>query len=449
MKSLNNLHFRSSQGRGSAFSKASASTDAQPRSPLIESGYTDNNDMVNNNVTANTERKPDWKKRRLGRFLLDQIVHRNIFIKLYFCCFWKEKKRLNFSQKLEKCGNEVLLGVSKNKTKILLSLRSLAVALFLCFVLNKALIGSTSSRKRGVGKEEFRLLPTKKPRILQLIDSTSNLEILATTNSTLPLYIIPKSEQQKNLSQQATDWFYFHEETRSQEELDRFISMEPFETEHCKAMYEWQKQSFPTCNLMHESQIRYSDVVARTIQKINYGFFRDIWRIQVLTADATQQYVVLKTLRTDKEYDEYNADRHRRDAVALERLTSSPHVVNIYGHCVNSQITEYSGEGDVYDAVFNPKRGSITGAAAALSKEDALRIAVQVATGVADIHNLDKEGQAPMAHTDIAPTQFILIDGYYKLNDFNRVRFIRWNNETKEPCPYQVMNNPGEVCPSN
>ena len=420
MKSFNTLHFRSLQGRNGYFSKRSTETKVLPQSvSFLDCDYT--NDMIRKTKATTSDNNnampSEIKKRRRDRYLLDPCIHSS-FLKLYF---------------------------SKVKAKSLtwlLVARVIVVSILLGVVFQKStIIGSESSKKQTEkhGCRDARLAPPKKPRIIQFLDSNKEKKI--TTNTTL-MYIIPKSQREQLTRQQATDWFYFREEPRSKEEMDRFVSIEPFETEHCKAMYEWQKSSFPTCNIIHEHQIQEYDVVQNTIQKINYGFFRDIWKVQISTADARRrQYVVLKTLRTDKEYDEYNADRHRRDAVALERLTSSPHVVNIYGHCVNSQMTEYSGEGDVYDAVFNPRRG-IT-----LSKEDALRIAIQVATGIADMHNLDKDGQAPMAHTDIAPTQFILIDGYYKLNDFNRVRFIRWNNETNMPCPYQVMNNPGEVSP--
>ncbi len=349
--------------------------------------------------------------------------------------FWKKGRKLSIDKNRNK------LDVTKIITLLLLAS---SMAIFVRISQHILYQTGCSIQLISGGKSKGQ---TSKPRILRLLETyNGGNKTTSGLFSTVSLEFAPirisKGRLQKLLRRRYTDWFYLHTDTMSPEDIDKLKIREPFETENCKAMYEWQKSSFPTCNIIHEHQMQEYDVVQNTIQKINYGFFRDIWKVQISTADARRrQYVVLKTLRTDKEYDEYNADRHRRDAVALERLTSSPHVVNIYGHCVNSQMTEYSGEGDVYDAVFNPRRGST------LSKEDALRIAIQVATGIADMHNLDKDGQAPMAHTDIAPTQFILIDGYYKLNDFNRVRFIRWNNETNMPCPYQVMNNPGEVSP--
>jgi serine/threonine protein kinase len=40
--------------------------------------------------------------------------------------------------------------------------------------------------------------------------------------------------------------------------------------------------------------------------------------------------------------------------------------------------------------------------------------------------------------------QFILIDGTYKLNDFNRARMIYWKDEEDEACTFHVGNNPGK-----
>ena len=70
---------------------------------------------------------------------------------------------------------------------------------------------------------------------------------------------------------------------------------------------------------------------------------------------------------------------------------------------------------------------------------------MQIATSIADAHNFDKEGVASIAHSDITPGQFVLIDGKYKLNDFNRARLIRWNSKTNAPCGFHVGNNPGKV----
>jgi hypothetical protein len=64
--------------------------------------------------------------------------------------------------------------------------------------------------------------------------------------------------------------------------------------------------------------------------------------------------------------------------------------------------------------------------------------------GLAAVHNIDKEGQASMAHTDISPTQWIKIGNKYKLNDFNRARFILKFKSNGTNCPFEVNANPGK-----
>lgn len=47
-----------------------------------------------------------------------------------------------------------------------------------------------------------------------------------------------------------------------------------------------------------------------------------------------------------------NYDRHRRDAVAMERLTKSPFVLDIYGFCGNSGLFEFGNGGDIAGAIW-------------------------------------------------------------------------------------------------
>ena len=64
--------------------------------------------------------------------------------------------------------------------------------------------------------------------------------------------------------------------------------------------------------------------------------------------------------------------------------------------------------------------------------------------GLAAVHNTDKEGRSAIAHTDISPTQFVRVGDIFKLNDFNRARFLRNNIEDGSVCPFKVGHNPGK-----
>ena len=52
-----------------------------------------------------------------------------------------------------------------------------------------------------------------------------------------------------------------------------------------------------------------------------------------------------------------------------------------------------------------------------------------------------------LAHADITTSQYVYVkkQGIFKLNDFNRCRFIRWNEKKQDVCPFHVGNNPGTV----
>lgn len=71
---------------------------------------------------------------------------------------------------------------------------------------------------------------------------------------------------------------------------------------------------------------------------------------------------------------------------------------------------------------------------------------------MAVLHNFDSEGQASVAHTDISPNQYIKVNNIYKLNDFNRARFIPYttavstnsSSNTSTACSYHIGNNPGK-----
>ena len=86
------------------------------------------------------------------------------------------------------------------------------------------------------------------------------------------------------------------------------------------------------------------------------GYYRDVWVVtndHYDNDDATNvisssrnatnnnnNKIVLKTLRFEHEFDLRKWDRHRRDAIAMERLTSSRFVLDIYTSCGNSGPTE-------------------------------------------------------------------------------------------------------------
>lgn len=262
----------------------------------------------------------------------------------------------------------------------------------------------------------------------------------------------------------------------------------------CVAQYSWQESSSPTCNTVMEvdvvnSLIRYahqhhhynnnssssedvsspnaimdsSDMMSSTSTTLKFlanGYWRDVWQLTdhqinegwdttATTATATTGFnFVFKTQRYEHAFVDRNFDRHRRDAVAMERLTASPFIMDIYGFCGTSGVFEFADGGSLDGALWSTGGGGSDGdTVEPWNSMERLVVAYQVAAALAAVHNYPKEGTAAMAHTDIALGQYVYVQeaGSFKLQDFNRARFLAWNNKTNTPCTYQVGNNPGPV----
>eukprot|EP00581_Thalassiosira_minuscula_P015079 CAMPEP_0183732958 /NCGR_PEP_ID=MMETSP0737-20130205/39809_1 /TAXON_ID=385413 /ORGANISM="Thalassiosira miniscula, Strain CCMP1093" /LENGTH=561 /DNA_ID=CAMNT_0025966113 /DNA_START=85 /DNA_END=1766 /DNA_ORIENTATION=- len=247
---------------------------------------------------------------------------------------------------------------------------------------------------------------------------------------------------------------------------------EPLEDEECEATpknAQWMLHSFPTCNSLHEND--WVTGVRKSKTKIlGSGYWRDVW--PVLDSEPStlswEKKVALKTIRYEHDYSERNFHRHIRDAIVSERLTSSPRVTEIYAFCGNSGYFQFASGGSLndrleehymakYENLGRKEGGENDDDAVALDQRSKLDLAYQVAAALADFHDVDAmrngDGEiisAAIVHADITADQFVFIDGAFKLNDFNRCRFMRrYRNSTNlggdgKPCGFYVGNNPAK-----
>ena len=199
----------------------------------------------------------------------------------------------------------------------------------------------------------------------------------------------------------------------------------------------WQTMAFPACNDVHEIDLRDS-LVTNTGRYVGSGFWRTVWKIRPGDSESP---IVLKAMKGEHDFDNRNYDRHRRDALAMERLTGSPNVVSIYGYCSHSVLTEYLGK-DMENVMFhsNDDIGSEE-YPTRQTPEGRIRLALGAAKGVRDIHQVSG---GPIIHADIQPEQFMVgLDGTVKLNDFNRCRFMPSNSTSGLPCTVSIPTAPG------
>lgn len=132
------------------------------------------------------------------------------------------------------------------------------------------------------------------------------------------------------------------------------------------------------------------------------------------------------------------------DALISERFTSSDRIVDIYGHCGSSILSEFVNGGDV-EEIAVPGDGFIkqedlhdlddVKPQNNFTTSDKLLIALEMAESIALLHNYPG---GRIVHDDIQMSQFLHTrDGYLKLNDFNRAEIMLWDEERQEYCKYR------------
>lgn len=229
----------------------------------------------------------------------------------------------------------------------------------------------------------------------------------------------------------------------------------------CVPMHRWQTQSFPTCNLIHETYLgqflfynkndrnqRHQEPLGRDHELVRlkaHGYFRDVYEIK--DYDKISK-IAFKTNRFERTFDAWTLDRHRMDALAMDRMTQSMYIMDIYGYCGVGSLVEfatsdlmhvlYKEQAGDNDALEMKEGGNINKSENKFLRR--LRYGLDVANAITDLHTIDSiDGiHSAIVHADIFTSQVVKSEvGSWKLNDFNRCTFLYWNTTSdNETCPY-------------
>jgi len=134
--------------------------------------------------------------------------------------------------------------------------------------------------------------------------------------------------------------------------------------------------------------------------------------------------------RINHNFEEKYYEDSRVDAVAMERLAASSNVADIYGFCGLTVVQEYAGR-ELAQMVDGRK----------VKPMDKLRLAKQIAQGVADIHSIlgddGESGPPSLVNNDINPSNLLFTDdGRAVFNDFNIAILVMKNKKTGDTCPF-------------
>jgi len=211
------------------------------------------------------------------------------------------------------------------------------------------------------------------------------------------------------------------------ERLSKMEIREPYSDGECVPMQDWQTTFYPSCNGMHE--IAVESLGEDNGNSVNLfgtkGFWRNAWKVDVEHSET----MVLKTLKYRHNFEDAHYEHDRVDAVAMERLTSSPHVINVFGFCGHSVLTEYADGKRVGELADKAKKRPLA----------RLKIAKDIATGLADVHGIDGDNNATFVHLDVNPANVVSVSGTLKLNDFNIGIIRRWNTTSNQPCGFPAQ----------
>ena len=203
---------------------------------------------------------------------------------------------------------------------------------------------------------------------------------------------------------------------------------------------EWWSGYYPTCNNFHQYDlalkydegIRGAEFHEYDSAYIAHGYFREVWLVENHGYEGPDETLALKLFRYKHEMNFRQLETIRKDALVMERLTASPRIVNMYGHCAFSVTVEaidnemekfivpgngYAQPEDLDDSQdVDPKNG--------YTVPEKLDIALAMAESLADLHGFS---EGVIVHDDVQLCQWLKTrDGVIKLGDFNRAEFSKF-----------------------
>mmetsp|Transcript_16908 Transcript_16908/g.31817 ORF Transcript_16908/g.31817 Transcript_16908/m.31817 type:complete len:318 (-) Transcript_16908:30-983(-) len=159
------------------------------------------------------------------------------------------------------------------------------------------------------------------------------------------------------------------------------------------------------------------------------GSWRDAWRFKTEVAPSKEEpildNVVIKTIKYHHSLQDRYFEFSRVDALAMERLTAHPYVMNVHGFCGVSVTTE-RGADDIARLVSH------------LSPRNKLDLARKVSKSIAAVHEIDgRDKPATLVHNDINVSNFFWgRNNAPLLNDFNIAVLMMKNKRTNKSCPF-------------
>jgi len=214
----------------------------------------------------------------------------------------------------------------------------------------------------------------------------------------------------------------------------------------------WKYLYNPNCNFIHEL-----DMINEATY-INSGFYRDVFSYVANylppnnnnnVQQSLNDMIALKALSLSHNVTRETMLDVSTDALVMERLSASPRIMNVYGHCsttvgaefINHEIEKkivpfgyLKGNSNMNDD--EDKRDDEVLSHNNLNGTEKLELALEMALSIAELHGYHN---GIIVHDDIQLRQWLRRDdGRLILGDFNRAKVMRWNDVDQEYCKFRT-----------
>jgi serine/threonine protein kinase len=215
----------------------------------------------------------------------------------------------------------------------------------------------------------------------------------------------------------------------------------------------WAYTNHAACNSVHELSLDRSNrdkLQDYDISYIDHGYSRDAFRFTPMNDEGRK--FVLKSLRYRRSFNYRFMSEIQHEAFVMDLLTSSDHIINIYGRCATTIMVETGNEftyemvPDNYDFLLEGEQGRIAQEVLDELQEDdvqplnnfkveeKLDYSITIAESVAFMHGNEL---GPMTIDDVHPDQYLVTeDGRLVLNDVSNGVVMHWNEENQVYCKY-------------
>jgi len=212
-------------------------------------------------------------------------------------------------------------------------------------------------------------------------------------------------------------------------------------TEECKPVVDdWKTAHYPTCNLIHEFEVAHfkNRRLGSGYSKVGYSV--EMGPIGGRSNNATEEIVFRTMLVNPKSGSRERVETPltmeagRLESLVMERLTSSPRIIDQYAYCAQAFVTEI-GKETVQDRFYDWRNK------ATYTNEERLATAAEVAASLSDLHSIDvPKGKRPsMTHNDFGGSNILITaDNGVKLYDFGEGIPLEYSDKDGEQCDFEI-----------